>query len=209
MCIRKPTEQAVREYIWQRQEQPFSYELVGGTSEFPTREALSSDERFKSYDIDAKKVPLGYGYEVFQKGILALKGWKHFELDWITLLFPETPIEEGSVVAVLSWQVGFWVLSFCKIVYVINETDEKAQTWKYGFAYGTLEQHLEKGEERFVIEWDRVTNAVSYEKLSFSTPQHWMSQVGYPVSRYFQGKFGEESCAAIQRAIGSHSAAVL
>ena len=48
--------------------------------------------------------------------------------------------------------IGLWWLNACRIVYVV---DESGPISKFGFAYGTLPGHVESGEERFLIEWDR------------------------------------------------------
>eukprot|EP01113_Clastostelium_recurvatum_P050735 TRINITY_DN967_c0_g1_i1.p1 TRINITY_DN967_c0_g1~~TRINITY_DN967_c0_g1_i1.p1 ORF type:complete len:225 (-),score=43.20 TRINITY_DN967_c0_g1_i1:71-703(-) len=209
ICIRKPSEQSVREYIWQRQDQPLTYENVRGTLAHATKDQFSADEKYKNFDIDQHHVVVGNGEETFQRAVAALRGWRMFELPWVTLFFPETPVEEGAVVGVLTWQMGMWVLNFCKVVYVISDTSPDGRISRYGFAYGTLEQHLERGEERFMVEYDRATNTVSFDILSFSTPQHWMTQLGYPVARYFQGKFAEEACQALKRAAGASSGTVL
>ena len=64
-----------------------------------------------------------------------------------------------------------------------------------------MPRHLISGEERFLVEWDLKNDAVYYDILSFSQPQHWMSKVGYPVSRWFQDTFGRDSTQAMLNAV--------
>ncbi len=52
---------------------------------------------------------------------------------------------------------------------------------RFGFAYGTLPGHVESGEERFLVEWDRGDDAVWYDILAFSRPNHVLTRLGYPV----------------------------
>jgi uncharacterized protein (UPF0548 family) len=80
----------------------------------------------------------------------------------------------------------------------VNETGPIA---RFGFAYGTLPGHVEKGEERFLLEWDRSSDRVYYDILAFSKPNHIMTRLGYPLVRRTQKRFGRESSASMFRAI--------
>lgn len=65
--------------------------------------------------------------------------------------------------------IGLWWLNACRIVYVV---DESGPISRFGLAYGTLPGHVERGEERFMIEWNRGDNSVWYDILAFSRPNH-------------------------------------
>ena len=41
---------------------------------------------------------------------------------------------------------------------------------RFGFAYGTLREHAESGEERFTVEWSRDDDRVWYDILAFFAP---------------------------------------
>jgi uncharacterized protein (UPF0548 family) len=84
---------------------------------------------------------------------------------------------------------------------VINE---QSPTPKFGFAYGTLPAHAERGEERFLIETDDA-GRVWYDILAFSRPRHILARLGYPYVRRVQKRFARDSAAAVQR----HVAAVV
>ena len=99
--------------------------------------------------------------------------------------------------AVLARIAGLWWLNACRIVYVI---DEAGPVQRFGFAYGTLPDHAETGEERFLIEWDRADNSVWYDILAFSRPRHPLTRLGYPFARLVQKSFARQSAAAMQRA---------
>ena len=72
---------------------------------------------------------------------------------------------------------------------------------KFGFAYGTLPGHVESGEERFLVEWDRGDDGVWYDILAFSRPNHILTRLGYPVVRRLQKRFGRDSAASMLRAV--------
>jgi uncharacterized protein (UPF0548 family) len=94
--------------------------------------------------------------------------------------------------------IGLWWLNSCRIVYVV---DESGPISKFGFAYGTLPGHVESGEERFLIEWDRGKNGVWYDILAFSRPNHFLTRLGYPVVRRLQKRFGRDSAASMLNAV--------
>jgi uncharacterized protein (UPF0548 family) len=64
--------------------------------------------------------------------------------------WPTTAIEPDAVVDILASWCGLWFLNACRIVYVL---DDIQPVRRFGFAYGTLPGHAERGEERFSIEW--------------------------------------------------------
>jgi hypothetical protein len=68
----------------------------------------------------------------------------------IELCWPDTPVQPGADVAVVVSHLGLWSVNACRIVYVI---DERGSPEKCGFAYGTLPDHRERGEERFTVEF--------------------------------------------------------
>ena len=94
---------------------------------------------------------------------------------------------------------GHWWLNACRIVYVV---DEEGPVTRFGFAYGTLPQHAESGEERFTVEWREADGAVWYDILAFSRPRQLLARAGYPFARRLQKRFARDSAAAMQRAVG-------
>ncbi|HTG87378.1 MAG TPA: DUF1990 domain-containing protein, partial [Pyrinomonadaceae bacterium] len=79
-------------------------------------------------------------------------------------------------------------------VYVIDEPE------RFGFAYGTLAQHAERGEERFTVEWNRKDETVWYDILAASQPGP-MARLGYPYARRLQKRFAQDSMKAMKRAV--------
>ncbi len=74
------------------------------------------------------------------------------------------PFAVNQNVAVLAHHLGCYWLNACRIVYVI---DEDTPMKRFGFAYGTLDDHAASGEERFLVEWNRASDDVSYELAGF------------------------------------------
>lgn len=66
----------------------------------------------------------------------------------------------------------------------------KVDAHHYGFAYGTLPNHIQSSEELFQITRDGQGD-VYYTLTAFSRPRFWVVRFIYPLSHYFQKKFIE------------------
>ena len=122
-----------------------------------------------------------------------------FDMPWIDLCWPDTPIEPGATVAVLVSHLGFWSLNAARIVYVI---DDRGSSEGYGFAYGTLPDHMERGEERFTVEFNTDDQTVWYDIYALSRPST-LARLAYPLARTLQKRFARDSGAAMQTAVQS------
>lgn len=193
ISLRKPTIGKLRQFLAEQSRHDFSYEAVGATASTPPA----------GHDVDRTRIQLGVGESVYAAARAALARWEPFRLGWVEMWSPETPILAGEVMAVMGRAVSLWWLNSCRIVYVVDET---GPVHRYGFAYGTLPGHVERGEERFLIEWDRSTDQVWFDILAFSKPNHVLTQLGYPLVRRSQKRFGRESAAAMYRAINGSAA---
>ena len=169
----------------------FSYPEIGQSLHM---EAIASD-----YNVDRYQCVLGQGKQVFEQAKAALQQWIHFDLGWVSIEAPN-PIE-GLTVPVCVRVCGIWTLHFCCVVYVHEDV---GQIQRWCFAYGTLQQHAEKGEERFTIEHNQQTEEVTYEIAAFSRPNHLLSKLGYPFTRMLQKRFGKASMQRMQRSIELH-----
>jgi len=190
LSLRKPSVESIRHFLTEQAGKDFSYPAVGATATTPPA----------GYVVDHTRIKLGEGESVFRSARAALERWEQFRLGWVEAWSSETPIRSGEVVAVMGWAIGMWWLNSCRIVYVV---DESGPVGKFGFAYGTLPGHVESGEERFLIEWDRDTDGVWYDILAFSRPNHILTRLGYPLVRRKQKRFGRDSAASMLRAVGS------
>jgi uncharacterized protein (UPF0548 family) len=189
LSLRKPSADALRGFLEAQSGLPFTYEAVGATAGTPPA----------GYVVDRTRIKLGEGEPVFQSAIAAVRRWEQFRLGWVEAWPTDIPIRAGGVVAVTGRVVRTWWLNACRIVYVMDEAGPIA---RFGFAYGTLPGHLESGEERFLVEWDRNDGGVWYDIVAFSRPNHLFTRLGYPVVRRLQKRFGRDSAAAMLRAVG-------
>ena len=186
-CLQTPSADEIRDFITQQRLSAFSYPEVGA----------SANELPNHYNVDRNRTLLGRGEATWHRAVDAIRGWHMFSMPWIRLYSPTTPIQVGRDVAVLVHHFGFCSLNAARIVYVVDEGGPIA---RFGFAYGTLIEHAERGEERFTVEWNRSDDRVWYSILAFSVPNKALAKLGYPLSRMLQGKFAEGSKAAMLQA---------
>jgi uncharacterized protein (UPF0548 family) len=189
--LNEPSVDRIREFISSQTNSSFSYNEVG----------FSRNGAPSGYMIDHNRIKLGEGEEVYSRAVSAIERWKMFDLGWVRLFWPYTPIEVGSTVAVLIGHLSFWSLNATRIVYLI---DEDGPVRRFGFAYGTLLNHAERGEERFSVEWRRDDNSVWYDLFAFSKPNHLLAKAGYPLSRTLQKRFARDSKQAMFKAVNSN-----
>lgn len=175
--ITEPSDQDVAKFISSQRNLEFTYPEVGATNTTPPA---------NGYIVDHNHTQLGHGEATYKRAVEALKKWRQFELGWVTIVPRGVEIEVGATVAVKARAFGTWSLSAARVVYVIDEAR------RFGFAYGTLPDHVECGEERFLIEW-LADDSVWYDILAFSKPRHPLVRLSSPLARLLQKRFARES----------------
>jgi uncharacterized protein (UPF0548 family) len=185
--VTRPSRRQIDRFLSEQRNRTFSYREVGATRR----------ETPAGYRQDHNRVRLGEGRAAFARAVEALRSWKPFDLGWISAHPSTAPLEPGITVAVRVRHFGFWSLNASRIVYTI---DDEGPIVRFGFAYGTLPDHAEQGEERFSVEWHHEDNSVWYDLFAFSRPSHPLARLGSPVARRLQRRFARDSKRAMARA---------
>jgi len=180
--IQKPSKQAIENFLADQRKESFSYQQLGAT-----RERMPA-----GYTVDHNRIRLGAGGQSFDTACRCLRRWEMFKLGWVQVYPPAAPIKIDTTVGILIRHLGFYSLNAARIVYVID------QERRFGFAYGTVADHAEQGEERFSIEWSTDDVSVWYDILAFSRPRQWQARLGKPVARLLQKRFARDSTAAMK-----------
>ena len=183
----RPSPREIEEFINQSRHLSLSYEQVGIAKQSPA-----------GFSIDEASGVLGQGAQTFELAKLALTEWRHFDLGWVELFPRGASIEPGSVVAVLVHHLGFWSINGCRVVYGTGDMKAGAN---FGFAYGTLADHAEMGEESFEVLLEPASEEVIYRIRAVSRSRAALARIGYPLTRVFQERFRKDSIRALQRAI--------
>jgi len=190
--LKRPDGKAVDRFLADCRYDGFSYPEIGATKITAA----------PGYNIDHNRIRIGIGKTAFDRAQVAIRNWKMFEMEWVKLFYDNTPIEIGQTVAILVKHFGFYSLNAARIVYVL---DEEAEVQHFGFAYGTLKDHGEVGEERFSVEFHRVSGEVWYDLYAFSRPGSLLAKIGHPLSRYLQKAFARDSKLAMRNAVSNRS----
>jgi uncharacterized protein (UPF0548 family) len=193
LSLRRPSLGRLQGFLASQSKVGLTYSHVGATAAVPPPGSV----------VDRTRIKLGEGASSFAAAKAALERWEQFRLGWVEAWSPNTPIKEGQVVAVIARIFGPWWLNARRIVYVV---DDQGPIKRFGFAYGTLPEHAESGEERFTVEWHADDDAVWYDILAFSRPHQLLARLFYPLVRRLQKRFARDSAAAMLRAVKSQSA---
>lgn len=188
--LSQPSESDLERLLDHQREMPFSYAEVGATlGEAPA-----------GYNVDHRRVRLGEGPETFACAAHALSRWRHFETGWTRVFPASAPVREEAVVCVVARHFGFYSLNPARIVRIVGERDRYPGYRRYGFVYGTLPAHSERGEERFSVEM-LPDGSVWYDLYSFARGGDALIRLGYPVRRALQRRFARDSGRAMLHAV--------
>jgi uncharacterized protein (UPF0548 family) len=187
LLLRKPSDCIVSRFLASQRSAPFSYDEIGATG----RAAPAG------FVLDHNRVQLGHGAATYERAIASVRRCEMFNLGWVTLAPSGAPIAPGVVVAVAARVGPIYWLNACRIVYAF---DDRAPVRRFGFAYGTLPDHAERGEERFTVEW-LDDGSVWYDILAFSQPRHPLARLGKPLARVLQRRFARDSLAVMRRSV--------
>jgi uncharacterized protein (UPF0548 family) len=186
----RPTADDIERFLHESSRLPLSYDPVGLVN-----------RPGSSFDVDEAVTPLGSGFETFERAKAALSRWAHFELGWVEVFPPRASIEPGSVVAVLIRHFGLWSLNGCRVVYSVDN----ATGTEFGFAYGTLTNHAESGEEVFKVVLRQDSGEVVYVIRAASKPRAVLARLGYPAVRSLQARFRTDSARVMQQTAAGRS----
>ena len=178
--IRRPSPKQIEEFIEASKTLALSYQPVGIAKTDPA-----------GFNVDEVSAVIGHGETEFQRAELALTKWKQFDLGWVELFPREAAIEPNTNVAVLAYHLGCWSLNACRVVYAIDDAK------RFGYAYGTLTNHAECGEEIFEVSLND-QDEVIYRIRAVSKPRAAFARIGYPITRLFQAKFRRDSIEAMR-----------
>jgi uncharacterized protein (UPF0548 family) len=184
--LRRPSPRVIERLIEQSRDLPLSYGPVGLATSQP-----------RHFDVDETAVVIGNGRADFERARAAIIAWKPFDVGWAELFPKRAAVEAGTVVMLLIRHLGFWSLNGCRVVYRVGETEPDH---RFGFAYGTLTNHAELGEEIFEVELNPETGDVTYRIHAASRPRALLARFGYPIARLLQARFRRDSAEAMKRA---------
>jgi uncharacterized protein (UPF0548 family) len=184
---RPPTADELARFLAEQADAPLSYPEVG----------QSNAGAPAGYNLDHNRAVIGRGETDFAAAVAAVRDWRMFPRPWTKITPASAPIVTGQVVAMQARAFGLWWLNACRVVYVLDET---TPVRRFGFAYGTLNAHVEQGEERFSVEL-HADGTVYYDLRAFSRPRYWPVRLAKPLARRLQRRFVLDSQRSMREAV--------
>jgi uncharacterized protein (UPF0548 family) len=185
---RRPSQTEIEAFIDRSISLPLSYDPIG-----------IAQQNTAGFKLDEARAVVGLGEAAFERAKGVLGQWRQFELGWVELFPRRASIAPGTAVAVLVHHGALWSINGCRVVYSLGD-----ECSSFGFAYGTLPNHAEMGEEIFQVEINHDSGEVSYIIRAASKPRALLARLGYPYVRFSQSRFRRDSLAAMRRAIETH-----
>ena len=146
---------------------------------YPEQGETRSEELPAGYEHDRRELTLGQGDGAWERAREAIQRWEAQRSAGFAITPTNASIEPG-VTIVASRSFGILTLAIpCRIVYRTEEQD------RFGFAYGTLPGHPERGEEAFHV-IRRSDNSVVAQIIAFSRPADIPTRLAAPVARRVQ-----------------------
>ncbi len=118
------------------------------------------------------------GHGCFERASAVIKSWGVHRGAGLTVESDGTLAAGTNVVIEAPLPVGF-ITATCRVVAVVDETD------RFGFAYGTLSHHPERGEESFIVRREP-GGAVNFEIVAASSPAHLLARTFPPIADRLQ-----------------------
>ena len=169
LTLRRPTPERLTQLVGTQRSKTFTYEPVGAT----LTGRIPSGYRYEKF-----VALIGDGPNLFFRAREALEDWRPQRGAGLSVA-ADGPLAGGTTVALAApLPLGF-AIAVCKVVDVVDEPD------RFGFAYGTLPEHPEEGEELFLLERDG-SGKVVFRIEVFSRPHQTLARLASPAARRLQ-----------------------
>ena len=173
--MRRPTSNRVEEYRQAR------------LRSAPT--ASSESEPRSGFHQDTFTRTIGSGSAHFDRARQGLAHWAAHRRSGVEVFPEDAALVPGATVAILTRQLGLWVLAACRIESVIDEPT------RFGFVYATLPDHPECGYEWFIV--SLVGEEVVFTIEAVSRPGVPLVRLGAPVTRLLQRRASDAYLTAL------------
>ena len=183
IAVRRPDDARLARILAEQHDEPLTYTEVG---------ASLNPDLPAGYHHDAHTTTVGHGAADYANAVLGLRRWEAHRAAGAEVVPAGAPIETGVDVVLVLRAGVVHVLAACRIVAVVDEAT------RFGFAYGTLGIHPERGEEAFVVEQTPAGDVV-FHVTAFSRPRDPLARLGAPVARLVQRRTTSAYISGIRR----------
>ncbi|MCU1361796.1 MAG: hypothetical protein JWN99_3085 [Ilumatobacteraceae bacterium] len=187
--LSSPTNEQLAAMVQRHRDTPFSYEPG----------LLAREGQVRHWFVDRHDESVGHGEADFLAACASLRDWAKFRQPWIKPALPLAQIEIGEMAGYSARVLHVWWSYCCRIIAVIDQTDDDG-TRRFGFDYGTVKGHAERGEERFLVTMTP-DGDVHFSLFAISRPGRWFTWIGLPLARRAQSQFRPGAAAAVRAAV--------
>ncbi len=145
---------------------------------------------------DTLEVRIGSGEAVWARARDGIRHWAHFDLGWAAIETGNNPPQAGLDLVVHAALVGIHLTTACRVVAVHDRQDGDGA--RFGFTYGSLQSHVESGEEMFEVA-RHSDGDVSYRIDVMARPGRWYAWAAQPFVEHQRRRFRADSAAAMSR----------
>lgn len=150
---------------------PYSYPEIGATQ---------STNYPNGYTIDHNQIELGSNDKTFERAREALKSWLPQQATKIGVHPKSAKLKPDESFLLAIVELPFFVIAApSRVVYLIDEEH------RFGYAYGTLKGHPERGEVRFLVQRE-MHGQVVFQVDSFSKRSSRLVKLARPIARRIQ-----------------------
>lgn len=168
---RRPSRELLTAILAKSRQGAPSYGAVGATR---------SGERPPGFRHGDYAAAIGKGAQVWERAVEGLGCWAAHTGAGAQVFPADARLAQDETLLVLLHAGPIHVVAPCRVVYVVDEPG------RFGFGYGTLPGHPEKGEEAFVVETDG-DGSVTFKVTAFSRPAETLAKLGAPAARVSSG----------------------
>jgi uncharacterized protein (UPF0548 family) len=190
--LARPSDSDLERVLEGSRRAPVSYEEVGATRSTP----LPSGYRLDSYERE-----LGSEGGRFERAVDALRSWQSHTGAGVRIFPDGATVEGDSTVLFVLRTLGLWAIAPCRVVYVIDEP------LRFGFGYGTLPGHPERGEVAMTVSRQDAGRVVARID-SFSRTVDPLARAASPVTRVVQRRVTNRYLEALAAASAPGSSPV-
>jgi uncharacterized protein (UPF0548 family) len=191
LTLRRPSKDALAALVESDRRKPLSY----------GEGLLNRVSEERGWFIDRHRETVGHGVTDFEGACEALRQWAQFHRSWAIAAQPPAPIRIGETVGYSARALGLWWSYTCRIVDTFDRTGNATSV--FGFDYGTIRGHAERGEERMLVTLDRASGQVWFELFAMSRPGRWFMWFGLPFGRKMQARFRNGAAATFRKFIAN------
>jgi uncharacterized protein (UPF0548 family) len=189
LWLQRPTDAQLLRVLEKQSRLPVSYDPVGMTQD--------ENDHF-GYRRVGDFIELSGGPDAFETATQALRHWQMHERAGLRVLPEKSEVAVDSSVVMVFHALAAYVTLACRIVYIIDTPGQ------WGFAYGTLPHHPERGEERFVVSIED-DERVRFTVSALSRPGHPLTAISTPAARMVQRSMTKRYLRAMAGLVGSRN----